>query len=65
MRINQAASGRQARTVRIVTANPVAVQEKLSDQTKSVKASVLRLTSATIRVRELPTGELVIEVEPP
>ncbi len=65
MRINQAASGQQARTVRIVTREAVAVQEQLSDGTKSVKASILRLASATIRVRELASGELVIEIEPP
>lgn len=63
--MNQKPQRRHPLGVRIVTRSAVAVQEKISEQTKSVKATVIRLASVTIRVRELPTGELVIEVEPP
>jgi len=65
MRINQAASGRQARTVRIVTRGSVTLQDKISDETKSVKATILRLPTTTLRIRELANGELIIEIEPP
>jgi len=51
--------------VRIVTRGSVTLQDKISDETKSVKATILRLPTTTLRIRELANGELIIEIEPP
>lgn len=61
--LDQAQSGGgQTRTVSIVTRHSVTLQNQ---KPKSGKPTVIRLRSATIRVWESSSGELVIEIEPP
>jgi len=60
---NQAQNGGgQSRTVSIVTGHAVTLQ---AQKPKSGKPTVIRLRSATIRVWESSSGELVIEIDPP
>lgn len=61
---NQAENGGggQARTVSIVTGHSVTLQ---TQKPKSGKPTVIRLRTATIRVWESLSGELVIEIVPP
>ncbi len=60
--LNQPKNDSQVRGVNIVTRNSVTLQ---TQKPKTGKPTVIRLRSATIRVWESLSGELVIEIEPP
>lgn len=60
--LNQPKNEGQIRGVNIVTRNSVTLQ---TEKPKTGKPTVIRLRSATIRVWESLSGELVIEIEPP
>jgi hypothetical protein len=63
MRCNQAAFGRQAQSVSIVTQLSIALQHKNASCGKL--RQVVYLRHATIKIRETQSGEIVIEIEPP
>lgn len=60
--LNQPKNDGQIRGVNIVTRNSVTLR---TQKPKTGKPTVIRLRTATIRVWESPSGELVIEIEPP
>jgi len=64
MRFNQAAFGRQARTVRIVTSLPVRVQEK-SKKINLIAPQRIYIDSTLIIIGMTATGEIVALIEPP
>jgi hypothetical protein len=64
MSLNQAAQGRRARSVCIVTDKPVRLQEKITRKLDA-RPVIVSLGSAILKISELPTGEIVIEIEPP
>ncbi len=65
MPLDQAAQGRRARSVCIVTRLPVRLQDKSAPQVADVSSRVVRLQSATLIITESATGEISIKIEPP
>lgn len=66
MRFNKAASGRQARTVRILSDLPVLVQAKNARvRCGKKKTQKVYLPTLTIIIRYSDSGEVIIETEPP
>ncbi len=65
MSLNQAAQGRRARSVCMVTQIPLRLQHVIAAFRVKGKPCVIYLESATIRITESVSGELVIEIEPP
>jgi len=55
---------RTARSVCIVTDKPVRLQEKITPKLDA-RPVIVSLASAILKISELPTGEIVIEIEPP
>lgn len=56
---------RKARSVCIVTALPVRLQEKKSADTKTISSHVVRLAWATIIISQSASSEVTIVLEPP
>jgi hypothetical protein len=66
MENNRAASGRHARTVRIVTNLPVLVQGKNARiRCGRKKTQKIYLPNLTIIIRYSKNGDVIIETEPP
>lgn len=66
MSFHQAAQGRHARSVRIITDLPVRLQgKKQKSKTREPGAQIIRLGGVVLLVRLTAVGELVFEVEPP
>jgi len=62
----KSAFGRHARSVCIVTELPVRLQEKISlTERQGVKPVIVNLGSGVLKITQLGSGELVIEIEPP
>ena len=62
----KSAFGRRARSVCIVTELPVRLQEQISPTDRQgVEPVIVRIGSGVLRITQLGSGELVIEIEPP
>ena len=65
MSLNQAAHGRRAKSLCIVTELPVRLQAKSAKvRTDIVETRIVRIGSTTLRIRMSATGELIVD-EPP
>jgi len=66
MKINQAAFGRQARIVRILSHLPILVQAQNSRVRRGKKKTQkVYLPMLTVTVRYTDAGDVLIEIEPP
>jgi hypothetical protein len=65
MSVKQVASGRRARSVCIVTQIPLRLQHEIAAFRVKGKPRIIYLESATIRITESASADLVIEIEPP
>lgn len=65
MPTKQTAFGRHALSVCILTQLPVRVQQEIAAFKVAAKPQTLYLKTATIRITESVSGEVVIEIEPP
>jgi len=67
MKVNQAAHGRRAQCVRILSHYPLLVQDKLAKVTRGKKNKTTKVLASGILIviRESRSGEILIEFKPP
>jgi hypothetical protein len=65
MSSKQVAFGRQARSVHIVSTLPIHLQREIAAFWVKNTPKVIHLETATIRILESVSGDLIIEIEPP